>query len=162
MKKVIALMALASLFGVLALASPASADGPTVTLDPASVDEPGTHTITVTGAGWAGNPVILACAGYGGVLPDPNQETQENVLANCDIATMKAAALDGDSFEETMTVAVPAEGLVVLAGDQASGSSGVALVSVGEPAEGSDTGSTPVGGADTGFGRIGPEPAAGT
>ena len=54
MKRIMALTAVVSVLALFVLTSQASAqDGPTLSADPPAVAGPGTHTLTITGAGWS-------------------------------------------------------------------------------------------------------------
>ena len=147
MKRIMALAALVSVVALFAFTTQAAAqDGPTASIDPEYVSEAGTHTITVSGSGWpAAGTVILACAGYGGVEPEVVEEA--DALTKCDLEGFKQATMDGDSFSNAVDLDIPAEGLVILVGNQAAGLGVLATVKVGEMM-------IPEGGADTGFGGM--------
>jgi LPXTG-motif cell wall-anchored protein len=120
---------------LLALSGTASAqDGPTITLDPPAVDAPGPVDVTVTGSGWTLAPELVPCPGYDG---DDSAFSRDTATLHCDLAVGVQVILDGDSFEVTLTVDVPAEGLVIGAGGQFSGTetaTGVVTVGAAEAA----------------------------
>ena len=151
MKRIMALAALVSVVALFAFTTQAAAqDGPTASIDPEYVSEAGTHTITVSGSGWpAAGTVILACAGFGGVEPEVVEEA--DALTKCDIGGLTPATMDGDSFSNAVDFDVPAEGLVILVGNQAAGLGVLATVKVGEMMMADIA---PEGGADTGFGGM--------
>ena len=161
MKRTMALAALTSVVALFAFTTQAAAqDGPTASVDPEYVSEAGTHTITVSGSGWpAAGTVILACAGFGGVEPEVVEEA--DAFTKCDIGGLTPATMDGDSFSNAVDLDIPAEGLVILVGNQAAGLGVLATVHVGEMMAddmadegGTDTDMAPEGGADTGFGGM--------
>ena len=135
MKRIMALTAAVSLLALFVLTSQATAQGdPTATVDPEYVSTAGSHTVTVSGSGWAANPAITACTGFRGVLPD--SVDQGSTIANCpslftDMGSTVSAP--GGSFSTSITVDVPAEGLVLLVFTTAPQAGAPVVIKVGEP-----------------------------
>ena len=139
MKRIMAVAATVSMLALFALASHATAQGePTASVDPEYVSAAGSHTVTVSGSGWPANPAITACTGFGGVLPGALD--QGTTIANCPSLMMdlgSQVSAPGGSFSTSVTVDVPAEGLVLLVFTTPPNEAGVpVLIKVGEaPAE---------------------------
>ncbi len=174
MKRIMALAAAMSMLAMFALASHAAAQsGPTVSVDPEYVSEAGDHEVTVSGSDWQADPAITQCPGFGGVLPPTLDEAA--AFANCPnlVASMSALVpAPGGSFTTSMTVSVPADGLVLLAFTADPSAFAMTAIKVGEPMDDMDDGDmddmdgdmgdgdmddmgddmAPMGGADTGFG----------
>jgi len=153
MKRIMALTVAVSLLALLVLTSQAHAQGEaTASADPEYVGAAGSHSITVSGSNWpASGTVIIPCAGYGGVAPAEVVEAE--VFANCDLGNLFPATVSDGSFSESLTLDVPADGLVMLVGNQAAGLGVLVVVKVGEPMM-DDMGDdmAPDGAAETGFG----------
>lgn len=142
MKKIMALTALASAVTLFAFTASAAAQGPSASVDPAYVSETGTHSITVSGSGWAEQgTVVIPCPQFGGVQPDAVEEAAA-MQCNLNSITPIASVTDG-SFSQAVDLDIPAEGLVILVGNQGAAQGAYATVMVGE---------MPQGGMDTGFG----------
>ena len=156
MKRIMALAVAASLLALLVLTSQAHAQGEaTASADPEYVGAGGSHSITVSGSNWPDSgTVIIPCAGYGGVAPAEVVESE--VFANCDLTSLFPANVSDGAFSESLTLDIPADGLVMLVGNQAAGLGILVVVKVGEPMDdmGDDMGDdmAPEGAADTGFG----------
>ena len=135
MKRIMALTAAVSLLALFVLTSQATAQGdPTATVDPEYVSTAGSHTVTVSGSGWAASPAITACTGFRGVLPD--SVDQGSAIANCPslFADMgSTVSAPGGSFSTSITVDVPAEGLVLLVFTTAPQAGAPVVIKVGEP-----------------------------
>ena len=155
MKRIMALTAAVSMLALFVLASQASAqDGPTATADPEYVSEAGTHTITVSGSGFGADPSITACTGFGGVMPEQELD-QATSMANCPslIPDMSnAIPAEGGSFSTSVTVDVPAEGLVLLVFTADPPDGALVLIKIGEPMDDMGDGMAAEGGVESGFG----------
>lgn len=117
--------ALGMLVAVVAMATPAHAQEQTITSDPASVEEAGEHELTVTGAGYTGPAFLLPCPGAGG---DPTAIAEDS----CDTGALTPVTPDDDgNWEATVTFDIPAEGLVMVAGNAAQTEVGATVVMVG-------------------------------
>jgi hypothetical protein len=166
MKRIMALAALVSVVALFAFTTQAAAqDGATASADPEYVSEAGTHTITVSGSGWpaAGNS-ILQCAGFAGVPPEV-ELTLDVAVANCDLVGLVGFEAPDGSFSQAIDMDIPADGLVILVGNQGASLGVLVIVHVGEmmmddmgddmaPEGETDTGEAPEGGAGTGFGGM--------
>ena len=155
MKRIMAVAALTSVVALFAFTTQAAAQDTTASVDPEYVSEAGTHTITVSGSGWpaAGNS-ILQCAGFGGVPPQV-ELTLDVAVANCDIPSLQGFEASDGSFSETIDMDIPAEGLVILVGNQGAALGVLVIVHVGEMMMddmGDDMAAD--GAADTGFGGM--------
>ena len=126
--------AVAALF--LATISPAAADGhtPVLTIEPASVDAAGEHEFTVTGSDFAPTGgFLLPCAGVEGDLA---LMAESDPTAVCDLGALTPYAPDDDGgWTATVTYDVPAEGLVLAAGDTGGANASAALISIGAAEE---------------------------
>ena len=135
MKRITAIATAVSLLALLALTGHAAAQGePTASVDPEYVGAAGEHTVTVSGSGWQADPAITACTGWGGVVPSTLD--QASTLANCPdlIGDMGApVSAPGGSFSTSVTINVPAEGLVILVFTAQPSAAALTLVKVGEP-----------------------------
>lgn len=107
----------------IAVAAPASAQ--TVDIDPNPVSEAGEQEITVTGTGFTDDGFLLACPGANA---DPAQLAEDS----CDLANLTPYSA-GD-WELTVTFDIPAEGLLIVAGNAAQTEVVPAVISVGEAA----------------------------
>ncbi len=162
MKRIMALVATMSVLALFALAGHAAAQSaPTVSVDPEYVSAAGDHEVTVSGSGWQADPAITECTGFGGVVPAALDEAA--AFANCPdlVASMGApVSAPGGSFSTSMTVSVPAEGLVLLTFTADPSAFAMTAIKVGEPMDDMGDGDmddmgddmAPMGGADTGFG----------
>ena len=104
----------------IAVAAPASAQ--TVDIDPNPVSEAGEQEITVTGTGFTDDGFLLACPGANA---DPAQLAEDS----CDLANLTPYSA-GD-WELTVTFDIPAEGLLIVAGNAAQTEVVPAVISVG-------------------------------
>jgi len=111
---------------VTAAATPAFAQGDqTITSDPASVEEAGEYELTVTGSGYSEPAFLLPCPGANG---DPAAMDEDS----CDTGNLTPVTPDGDgNWEATVTFEIPAEGLVIVAGNVAQTEVGLTAVGVG-------------------------------
>ena len=152
MKRTMAFVAATSMLALLVLTSQAHAQGEaTASADPEYVGAAGSHSITVSGSNWpASGTVIIPCAGYGGVAPAEVVEAE--VFANCDLGNLFPATVSDGSFSESLTLDIPADGLVMLVGNQTAGLGVLVVVKVGEPMADMGDDMAPEGGAETGFG----------
>jgi len=152
MKRIMALTVAVSLLALLVLTSQAHAQGEaTASADPEYVGAAGSHSITVSGSNWpASGTVIIPCAGYGGVPTAEVVETE--VFANCDLTNLFPANVSDGSFSESLTLDIPADGLVMLVGNQAAELGVFVVVKVGEPMGDMGDDMAPEGAAETGFG----------
>ena len=107
----------------IAVAAPASAQ--TVDVDPNPVSEAGEQEVTVTGTGFTDDGFLLACPGANA---DPAQLAEDS----CDLANLSPYSA-GD-WELTVTFDIPAEGLLIVAGNAAQTEVVPAVISVGEAA----------------------------
>lgn len=115
-------------------AGTASAQGPTISVSPSSVEEAGEHTFTVTGSGWSvASTNVLPCnipEGADGAEIDASVHCAN--FANLNLGNMvSGAAVTDGSFEATITVNVPEQGVFIVSGDTAQTEAARALVSVG-------------------------------
>lgn len=153
MRRIIALVSAVSLLTLLMLPNAASAqsfdpDAPPTMLDisvsPSNVEAAGTFDVMVTSeAGWAGSPMLLVCA-MPDTMMDPSVEGSLMsmtageligwALDNCDISSSVTPTLaDDGSFEETLTaVDIPAEGVLIMAGETNLGLAAMAPITVSE------------------------------
>ena len=152
MKRIMAVAAAASMLALFALAGQAHAQGEaTASADPEYVGAGGSHSITVSGSNWPDSgTVIIPCAGYGGVAPAEVVEAE--VFANCDLGNLFPVTVSDGSFSESLTLDIPADGLVMLVGNQAAGLGVLVVVKVGESMDDMGDDMAPEGGAETGFG----------
>lgn len=107
----------------IAVAAPASAQ--TVDVDPNPVSEAGEQEITVTGTGFTDDGFLLPCPGANA---DPAQLAEDS----CDLTNL--APYSAGDWELTVTFDIPAEGLLIVAGNAAQTEVVTAVVSVGEAA----------------------------
>lgn len=117
---------------LVGFAAPASAqDEPTLTVDPPSVDAAGSHDFTVTGTNFKPVPgFLLPCPGAEGDL-----ETMAggDPAALCDLSNLFSYIVDDDGgWSAEVTYDVPAEGLVMAAGDQGGENAAATLVTIGD------------------------------
>jgi len=128
MKKTMIALAtvVAMLMTMMAAATPAYAQGDqTITSDPASVEEAGEYELTVTGSGYSEPAFLLPCPGANG---DPAAMDEDS----CDTGNLTPVTPDGDgNWEATVTFEIPAEGLVIVAGNVAQTEVGLTAVGVG-------------------------------
>ena len=88
---------------------------PSITVEPAGVPAEGEHRFSVHGDGWVGTApnFILAC-------PMPASGRVEDLRADlCDASKLTPAQQIEGSFDVEAVFYVPAEGLVIAAGDAA-------------------------------------------
>ena len=154
MKRVMAMTAAVSMLALLVLTSQAHAQGEaTASADPEYVSAAGSHSITISGSNWPDSgTAIIPCAGYGGVAPAEAIEAE--VFANCDLGSVSPAGVAGGSFSETLTLDIPADGLVLLIGNQAAALGVFVVVKIGEPMDDMGDDMAPDGAAETGFGGM--------
>lgn len=107
----------------IAVAAPASAQ--TVDIDPNPVSEAGEQEITVTGTGFTDDGFLLPCPGANA---DPAQLAEDS----CDLTNLTPYSA-GD-WELTVTFDIPAEGLLIVAGNAAQTEVVPAVITVGEAA----------------------------
>jgi len=114
---------------LVAFAAPASAQS--IQADPPAVPEAGTYDFTISGTGFSEPGFVLPCPGANG---DPAQINE----TSCDVAALTPYS-DGE-FSVSVTYDIPAEGLVVVAGNAAQSESGATVIVVGDlPNTGSNT-----------------------
>ena len=164
MKRIIALVAAATVMALLVLPSQAAAqDGPALSIDPPAVDGPGTHTFTITGSGWsAGLLVFIVPCTYEGDQLTTASSTDDMVAALGQLATNPDACVrspiggpapvgaDG-TFSLEVTHDVPAN-FAFGSGDATAAET--ASVPVPFIAEDMGDGMAPDGAAETGFGGM--------
>ena len=153
MRRIIALASAVSLLTLLVLPNAASAqsfdpDAPptmlNISVSPSNVEAAGTFDVMVTSeAGWEGSPMLLVCAmpdtmmdppGEGSLMSMTAAELIAWALENCDISSSVTPTLaDDGSFEETLTeVDIPAEGVLIMAGETNLGLAAMASITVSE------------------------------
>lgn len=127
--KLLVLLLGAALLAMFTLPPASAQDGPTITVEPGSVDAAGSHDLTITGSGWTAAPpvFVLPCPGANGSI----DEFAAQGADACDTGALTPATPDDGSFEVTVTYDIPAEGLVIAAGDAGQTESAVAIVTVG-------------------------------
>ena len=155
MKRIMALTAAMSMMALFVLASHAHAQGEaTASVDPEYVGAAGSHSITVSGSNWPDSgTVVIPCAGYGGAAPAEVVEAE--VFASCDLTNLFPGTVSDGSLSASFTLDIPADGLVLLVGNQAAGLGVFVVVKVGEPmAEDMGDDMAPEGAAETGFGGM--------
>ena len=114
---------------LIALAAPAAAQ--TISADPPAVPEAGSHDFTVTGSGFTDAGFLLPCPGANG---DPAAIAEDS----CDLTAL--TPYEAGDWALDVTYDVPAEGLVVVAGNAAQTESGVTVIAIGDAAELPNTG----------------------
>lgn len=112
---------------MVAMVAPAAAQDQTVTIDPQSVAEAGEATVTVSGSGFTEPGFVLPCPGANG---DPTALSEDS----CDLASLTPFSPTDGEFTLEVTYDVPAEGLVVVAGNAAQTEVGANVILVGAPA----------------------------
>lgn len=117
---------------LIALAAPAAAQ--TISADPPAVPEAGSYEFTVSGSGFTEAGFLLPCPGANG---DPAAIAEDS----CDLTAL--TPYDAGDWSLTVTYDVPAEGLVIVAGNAAQTESGATVIAIG------DAGALPNTGADT-------------
>jgi LPXTG-motif cell wall-anchored protein len=88
----------------------APAAGPSIIVDPSSVSEPGTYDFTVSGSGFTDSGFLLPCPGANG---DPAAIAEDS----CDLTSL--TPYPAGDWSLSVTYDVPAEGLVLVAGNAA-------------------------------------------
>jgi LPXTG-motif cell wall-anchored protein len=124
MKKLLTIGAVLGL--MLALVAPASAQGASITADPASVSESGSADLTVSGTGFTSDGFLLACPGANG---DPAQLAEDS----CDIANLTAYTAGDWTLD--VTYDIPAEGLLIVAGNADQTEVATFVIAIGEVAQ---------------------------
>ena len=122
-----------ALVGLL-FAGSASAQGPSLSADPSSVEEAGEYTFTVTGSGWKSASInVLACK-----VAEGDDAAEVDISTNCTMATgnldfgsMTPAPVSDGSIEVSLTLDVPAQGILIVAGDSAQTESAALAITVG-------------------------------
>lgn len=118
-----------TLAALVALAAPASAQS--VEVNPPAVSEPGTYDFTISGTGFSDDGFVLACPGANG---DPALLSE----GSCDLANLTPYTAGDWSVD--VSYDVPAEGLVVVAGNAAQTEVAPTVIVIGDlPNTGSDT-----------------------
>ena len=115
-------------------AGSASAQGPSLSADPSSVEEAGEHTFTVTGSGWKSASInVLACK-----VAEGDDAAEVDISTNCTMATgnldfgsMTPAPVSDGNIEVSLTLDVPAQGILIVAGDSAQTESAALAITVG-------------------------------
>lgn len=119
-------------------ATPAASaqDGPTMTIDPVSVDAPGEQTFTLTGTGWTvGTIFVLPCT-----VPESGDPADISAETDCDSTDLTPVPIVDGGFTQEVTYEVP-EGGMVIAGGDANGEEGTAvLITIGAADGGGDDG----------------------
>ena len=115
-------------------AGSASAQGPSLSADPPSVAEAGDHTFTVTGSGWNSASInVLACKvaeGDDAATVDPSTNCTM-ATGNLDFGSMTPATVTDGSIEVSLTLSVPEQGILIVAGDSAQTESASLAITVG-------------------------------
>ena len=114
---------------LIALAAPAAAQS--VSADPGSVPEAGSYDFTVSGSGFSEDGFLLPCPGANGD-PAAIDET------SCDLTALTPYTA-GD-WSLSVTYDVPAEGLVLVAGNAAQTESGATVITIGAAGDLPNTG----------------------
>ena len=117
---------------LIAMAAPAAAQS--ITADPPSVPEAGSYDFTVSGSGFTDAGFLLPCPGANG---DPAAIAADS----CDVGNL--APYDAGDWSLNVTYDVPAEGLVLVAGNAAQTESSATVITIG------DAGELPTTGANT-------------
>jgi len=115
-------------------AGSASAQGPSLSADSASVAQAGAHTFTVTGSGWNSASIsVLACN-----VAEGDNAAEVDAASNCtmttgnlDFGSMTPATVTDGSIEVSLTLDVPEQGILVVAGDNAQTESAALAITVG-------------------------------
>ncbi len=171
MKRIMALVAVASVMALLALPSQAAAqDGPTLTIDPPAVDGPGTHTFTINASGWSPGLLvfIVPCSYDGDQLTTASTaddlaaaEAQLDNPDNCvRVPIGGPAPVGGDgTFSLEITHDVPANFMFGSGDATAAETAAVPVLFVAEDmgedaAEDTADDMAPEGAAETGFGGM--------
>lgn len=114
---------------LVAMAAPAAAQS--VSADPPAVPEAGTYDFTVSGSGFADAGFLLPCPGANG---DPTAIAEDS----CDLAAL--TPYEAGDWSVDVTYDIPAEGLVLVAGNAARTESGATVIAVGDlPNTGANT-----------------------
>lgn len=108
---------------LIAMAAPAAAQS--ISADPPSVPEAGSYDFTISGSGFTDAGFLLPCPGANG---DPAAIAEDS----CDVANL--TAYEAGDWELDVTYDVPAEGLVVVAGNAAQTESSATVITIGEAA----------------------------
>lgn len=114
---------------LIAMAAPAAAQS--ITADPPSVPEAGSYDFTVSGSGFTDAGFLLPCPGANG---DPAAIAEDS----CDLANL--APYDAGDWSLSVTYDVPAEGLVLVAGNAAQTESSATVITIGDAGELPSTG----------------------
>ena len=114
---------------LIAMAAPAAAQS--ISADPGSVAEAGTHDFTVSGSGFSDAGFLLPCPGANG---DPAAIAEDS----CDLTNL--TPYDAGDWSVDVTYDVPAEGLVLVAGNAAQTESSATVITIGDAAELPNTG----------------------
>ena len=114
---------------LIAMAAPAAAQS--ITADPPSVPEAGTYDFTVSGTGFSDAGFLLPCPGANG---DPAAIAEDS----CDVANL--TGYDAGDWSLDVTYDVPAEGLVLVAGNAAQTESSATVITIGDAADLPNTG----------------------
>ena len=163
MKRILTVMALASVLALFAFANQASAQDlviGTLSADPPTVPTEGEHAFTVTGSGFIPNTsvFVLPCTLPGDPLsPASSAEAIEAAAlsinatgGDCNLGNLTPAAIDADgAFSAQVTASVGAN-FAWVAGDNPTTQQGFVPVFIVDPAMMDDM--APEGGAETGFG----------
>ena len=120
MKKILTIAALLGL--VTMLAAPASAQGATITSSPSSVSEAGEANLTVSGSGFTDDGFLLPCPGANA---DPAQLAEDS----CDLTNL--SPYNAGDWSLNVTYDIPAEGLLIVAGNAAQTESATLVITVG-------------------------------
>ena len=143
--KTLLILGITAVAGLLIFAAaPVSAQGgPTIKADPQFVPaEVGTHTVTISGTGWAGAPqglTVTACHGVAGGDPEDLPASLEGLRQACatlaDDSGRGNPAADGTwSYDLVVNVTqqdIDNESIVILAGELREGSQWTAIDSLG-------------------------------
>ena len=106
---------------LIALAAPAAAQ--TISVNPPAVPEAGSYDFTVSGSGFTDSGFLLPCPGANG---DPAAIAEDS----CDLTAL--TPYDAGDWSLNVTYDVPAEGLVLVAGNAAQTESGAAVIAIGD------------------------------
>ena len=114
---------------LIALAAPAAAQS--VSVDPPSVPEAGSYDFTVSGSGFTDSGFLLPCPGANG---DPAAIAEDS----CDLTSL--TPYPAGDWSLSVTYDVPAEGLVLVAGNAAQTESGATVITIGDAGDLPNTG----------------------
>ena len=122
-KSIVAIAAVLAM--MVAVAAPAAAQAASLSVSPGSVDAAGEAELTVTGSDFTSDGFLLPCPGADG---DPAKMGADS----CDTAALTPYTVDeSGGWSATVTYDIPAEGLVIVAGNADQTESAVSVIAVG-------------------------------